>query len=242
MLIRSLKKVLRGLRSIYKLGNSEMSLAKWKLLSTRGSRKDQLRSHMLLVKNLKYVKIAETCIYSFLFYHPNSQVTIHCDTITFDQANITFRKLIERGRVHPKLIEESEKKTWQEMKMSVLLNLNGSSDFFMDADLRWNGISPSTSGIHFFVKEFQLKTQENYQKILLKLNDPRYRDAFMWNTSYFTFAGIHETSVNLREVSDLEKEIKKIIDCTEFNMVEKDGHKDGSFLESSYYGATGTVF
>jgi hypothetical protein len=226
---------------------------------------------MLVVKNKKYVEISRVCVESFFYHNPGSKVVIHCDDLTIYELQRRYARRLSRGDLHLNHMTSSENISWQEMKMQVLLHLNGTRDFFMDADLRWNGALPKFEGIQFFVKEFQLKDHVDYRKILGKLENPRYGNAYMWNTSFFSFGGSFEEIAELDDLLALEKKVIAGIDSENLVELEKpwmrriseqlafsiysenwsekrtaikltDGHKDGSFLESSYFGATGTHF
>ena len=127
------------------------------------------------------------------------------------------------------------------------------------------------SGILFFVEEYRLSDNEIFSKMLEDSYFGKYRDASMWNTSFVCFSGFELNDALRSEVMEIQEKILDYArtQISDKNMSvstiriseqlaislavsrwnirvsavkESDGYKDGSFLESSYFGATGTHF
>ena len=141
----------------------------------------------------------------------------------------------------------------------------------MDADLRWNGAIPETGGLTFFVDEFDMSEKSPYRQLLQTLKLDLSRPISMKNTSFFTFQGISISQEKLdafklafesypsllmqADIGSLDRTlIGRLSEQLTFSVQSElwevpinylktsDGHMDGSFLESSYYGATGASF
>jgi len=226
--------------------------------------------HILIMASLEYVNLAKICIASLLHFNPNSVITIHCDEVTESEINERIGYFVRRRKV--KVIKDcSSDIPWQAEKLRIISSLNGTRDFFVDADLRWNGPLLETKVVTFFVNEFKLKDRSPFREFIKLKNFSVFSDASMKNTSFFTFNGLEVSSEKLyslqqtyeRILSELRlgtvarldlPVISRISEQLAFSMVveqwnvpivylkQTDGHLDGSFLESSYYGATGVSF
>jgi hypothetical protein len=198
-------------------------------------------------------------------------ITIHVDSVTYEKAKTLLLSQRRNINVEIKLDMDYPDASWQELKLKLLKSLNGTMEFYLDADLRWNGPMPSCHAITFFTTEFQLKRMTIYLLLLTKLRNGKYLEASMRNTSFFTFAGNKLSEDLLDDVDLLHGEIIEIIDTESFGVEDQpqliriaeqialstacedwgvevtqlkeiDGWKDGSFVESSYFGSTGTSF
>jgi hypothetical protein len=267
---RQLKRVKRFLELVIvrvkRRGNSFRYLY---LKPTTGS-EVALEAHLLVVKKTKYASVAKVCVESFLHYHPRSLVVIHVDSLTFDEVSRELRRLISRGKVKTVLVDKEEL-TWQDLKLNLILELGNATRFFMDADLRWNGLIPPISNITLFVDEFKFRDDSFYAPLFQCGYFQKYIDYTMKNTSFF-YWGDHQPEKHYGAfIHELMDEVLKITgnpdNPEEFNsrtrriseqialslLVESTGekvdflkqsavYKDGSFVESSYFGATGTTF
>ena len=236
----------------------------------RGKSTRNKYSHILIVSNPVYVDISMVCIASFMSANPEYLVVIHCDVKTFPYMQQAIKKL---GLADFVIIncDMSKDLSWQQNKVELILSLNGSSDLFMDADLRWNGKLPDVKGITFFVKEFLFQDKSPYRQILEVVGIDPSPQASMKNTSFFTFAGkfiepnlvrevreeinsfsfkVKSCNIGILDLPILERLSEQIVisilaekwdDKINF-LKESDGHKDGAFVESSYFGATGSTF
>jgi hypothetical protein len=167
------------------------------------------------------------------------------------------------------LIDQDLSLTWQEQKVNLILQLSGTEDKFIDADLKWNGPMPEKKGISFFVEEFIFEDNPLYRNLFLHLSLEYELNNSMKNTSYFSWGGesikpgmlfkLTEIMNNFDEkISKLElseihhQELSRIIEQLGLSLMlkreecvflkAKDAQFDGRFVESSYFGATGTRF
>jgi hypothetical protein len=229
-----------------------------------------IEANLLVVKNKIYASMGKLCVESFLYFHPRSTVVIHVDRFTYDAVSKKLLKLISSERVELRLIENQDQ-PWQNLKLNLILSLDSAQKFFMDADLKWNGPMVPLRGITFFVNEFNFASNDFYTP-LVKCNwFQGHENSSMKNTSFFYWGGYVPTAHDIKEIRELMTRISQLTldekNSPEFNLgtsriseqialsliVEKtnypvnflkltDGYKDGSFLESSYFGATGTSF
>ena len=227
-------------------------------------------ANLLVAKNPIYADIAKKCVESFIYYNSKCNVVIYVDSITHLKVKKKLRKLIKRGKVSLNLLD-SKDSTWQELKLNLVLNMDSSNEFFMDADLRWNGPLPILDGPKFFVEEFMFKDREPYAS-LVKYEFWNFgQNLSMKNTSFIywgTFRPESKFRLIINQIMDtlqlyasqefLEKSEKesfiRIVEQISLSVFveylnipitflkEIDGFRDGSFLESSYFGATGSVF
>jgi hypothetical protein len=239
-------------------------------LKPKSSFDGHYEAHLLLVKNEIYAQIAKVCVESFLFYNPNSKVVIHVDNETNAATQRALKKSISKKKVSILQIE-SETAPWQDSKLNLILSLGNPQKFFMDADLKWNGPIGSLNGITLFVNEFAFEENTFYEPITRSNWYSEFSNSTMKNTSFF-YWGNYEPSVDdKKQIESLMNKIKLITNdyanSSDFNfstkriseqialslLVEKlnrtvyflkdaDGFKDGSFVESSYFGATGASF
>jgi hypothetical protein len=125
--------------------------------------------------------------------------------------------------------------------------------------------------VFFFVEEFKLANHPVFSKMISQQDFQQYNDASMWNTSFFCFSGFSLTQLQKSEILKLREQIVSYakvsirdsdVSASTIRISEQlaislasskwpvlakavkevDGYKDGSFLESSYFGATGTHF
>jgi hypothetical protein len=227
-------------------------------------------ANLLVVKKAIYARIAKVCVESFLHYNPKSFVIIHVDNETKEEVCKKLRRLIKRGNVEVRLTEHQEQ-SWQDSKLDLILSLSDSKKFFMDADLKWNGPIPRISDTTLFVDEFKFLENPFYAPFFRCAWFSEYSEASMKNTSFFYWGGYTPTSQDKSEIERVMDKIIELTSDTkhdpDFNqstlriseqialslLVEKtgkrvgflkksDGYKDGSFVESSYFGATGASF
>lgn len=241
------------------------------LFSHAKNRNDNLITvHMLVVNRKIYSKLAYLCILSFLFHHPNSRIVIHHDEKTFSSLQIRFFLLnkLKQRRVKFKQLQESNE--WQLHKLNIILSLMGSTDFYMDCDLKWNGFipPPETRGIIYFIKEKSFVEYVGLPEILNEIPIAA-SNLTMRNTSLFSWGGLslndsqvlqfralagglQLSSQNLiyRSPADYHRIHEQIslslipeLYLLPFQYLkESDQQFDGSVCESSYYGASGGRF
>lgn len=227
-------------------------------------------AHILVVKNPVYLRIGKVAIASFLYHNPGSRVSIHCDSLTRAAAQKEYRYYLKRNLVH--IVEvQFEDGTWQLQKLELLETIaKRELNFYMDCDVRWNGRLDLPEKCTYYVSEFQLIEKSPFRELLssLGLFD---REIQMMNTTFvylypgsFTSEELHkmrklhdqfQRACSSGDVAKLDVEvIKRLSEQLAFSVFlsqsekdhvalkVKDGHRDGSFLESSYFGATGVQF
>jgi hypothetical protein len=230
-----------------------------------------LETHLLVVKKKKYAPIAKICIESFCFYNPAYVAVVHVDSSTAGEVKKNLKGLIKKNRVRLVLVP-NQLDTWQIQKLHLICSLTGSPSCFMDADLKWNGPLPDTTGVTFFVNEFQLDDDSTYRDELFKIFPEKQFLGTMKNSSFFTWGGYrisnHERNrifeierslvdffgqgansgdtnngaVRMSEQLALSLAVEEMTQLPINYLKSVDGFKDGTFVESSYFGATGATF
>lgn len=128
-----------------------------------------------------------------------------------------------------------------------------------------------SSGVLFFVEEYRILENDTFSKMLEDPFFKKYRDSSMWNTSFVCFSGYEVNEAMQDEIFELQEKILQYastqianrevstatiriseqlaisLAVSQWNTLvsavkDSDGYKDGAFLESSYFGATGTHF
>jgi hypothetical protein len=223
-----------------------------------------------VVKKPIYAKLAKLCTESFLFYNPGCKVVINVDSSTEEAVKKALKKVAARKDVLIRNIGQSES-TWQDIKLDLILNMRLQNEFFMDADLRWNGPIPHLSGITFFVNEFTFSTIDPYPRLLETCGWKASRAITMKNTSFLYWGGYEPSQQDKSFIEDTMAKIRQVccdgliqdeyaesmiriseqialsvlvdVNNQDVNYLKsKDGYRDGSFVESSYFGATGSAF
>jgi hypothetical protein len=178
------------------------------------------------------------------------------------------RFLSRRNRIRINL-DQSDQQEWQYSKLKLILYLSGSSDFYMDADLKWNGPLPVIKSTTFFVREFVLMSKMEYKDLLEVMNLRELTSSTMKNTSFFSWNGstaperitsqlFELWGFMLQKIEEMavsdstKKSLKRISEqlCLSILVPESESNYlkdadtqfDGTFVESSYFGATGTRF
>jgi hypothetical protein len=245
---------------------------KWGYFTNPKASKIRHSAELLVVKKEIYADIAKICIQSFLYWNREAVVSVHCDDHTFSNLKKWNSSNRFKSRIQILNTYRGDIRNWQDIKLEVLLSLSGSHTFFMDADLRWNApLLIQTSAPTFLVKEFKLKNRAPYKQIIENNSLNKYLEASMWNTSFFTFSGFKISEEQMREIQEIHLKLLQIIQGDDIgrddksslvrlaeqlaisiaaqswevrldSLKEVDGFKDGSFLESSYFGATGATF
>jgi len=237
---------------------------RYSLGTAKASNVSQLIVNILIVKNDNYVKVAKICIDSFLYFHPNAIIKIHCDEKIYPKAKTALKnKSVE-------IISDcASDEPWQLLKLKLFLKLSGTTEILMDADLKWNGPLPKLETITYFVREFTFKDNELYVELFNGAGWQKYLQYSMKNTSLVTLNGykftndavsnliskieLLETTIKKSNFSvEQKKDLSRIAEQVVLSLVFDDNHCtylkesdfqfDGSLVESSYFGATGTRF
>jgi len=248
-----------------------MNRIKWRYCNFKKSSKEDFTVHLLVVKNTKYSELARVCIESFYYYHPLCSVIVHCDKSTYYQTEEILRIVIKRGTTQVILDQIDDQRTWQEQKIQLIISMNGTNDVFLDADLRWNGSIPIRKGLTFFVEEFSLIEKSPYKEMLSLPEFSSFSNPMMRNTSFFSFAGIEIEEARLLDISTIQVLINNATKTKSIALLDRsdilriseqlaislaaekwgkdiyalkshDRHRDGEFVESSYFGVTGVSF
>lgn len=266
----SLRTVINGTESYFKLRQDRKTMKLWKNKVSAVHSPQSFNANIMLTNNQKYVDFAEICVNSFLYFHPKSHFTLHCDGDTIAYTKSKFSSLIQDGRVETKEIEKNKGLKWQDQKLAIILSLSGTNYLMLDADLRWNSPLEMNVGVAFLVKEFVFNQKSPFREIIkeTKLGNSR---ASMKNTSVFSFGGYALTEEDLENIeicmaeyrenvrSDLVGKIDKdflerlseqfvLSVCSEtwatnISFVKaSDKPIDGGIVESCYFGATGGTF
>lgn len=268
--VQLLKKIKRFIKSALIHTKRRVNSLRYLYLMPNKKSEISMEAHLLVVKKSVYASIAKVCIESFLYFHPNSSAVIHVDSATLSEVSKRLRKVISCGRAKIVLVE-NEELSWQELKLDLILGLGNSQKFFMDADLKWNNPIPLIRNITLFVEEFKFKNNDFYSPLFKNDFFQKFSECSMKNTSFF-YWGEHKPKAEynslIREImEEIAQTVRNPNNSTEFNLgisriseqialsllVEKtgeivdflkqsDGYKDGSFVESSYFGATGSSF
>ena len=243
---------------------------KWLRSSKLNQNSFSRTAHVLVVNNTKYLFFARICIESFMHFHPKSTVVLHCDLNTYNPAKKYF-SITKRFRKILIVCDQDINTDWKLSKLRLLLSMNGTTDIFMDADLRWNGSLNLDRNIYFLVREFPFWKFPEYfnyfSSIKIKLNHNKY----MWNTSFFTFNSNQIDKEIIDSMYDFYEELlssfqsrdktfnsnsikERLIEqltmsffADEFGfevkaLKENDSRLDGSLVESAYFGSTGLGF
>lgn len=268
--IHLLKRMKRFIKSVLSQTKRLVNSSRYLYLKPKVKSDVSMEAHLLVVKKTVYAPIVKVCVESFLYFHPNSYVVIHLDSITLKEVSKKLQKMISCGRVKIALVE-NEKLSWQELKLNLILGLGNPQKCFMDADLKWNGPISPIRNITLFVEEFKFKNNDFYSPLFENEFFQKYIECSMKNTSFFYWGDHNPRSEYKTLIYEMMKEISKSTENpnnpTEFNssirriseqialsllvettgekvefLKQSDGYKDGSFVESSYFGATGSSF
>lgn len=228
-----------------------------------------LKINLLAVNNPIYARLARTCVESFLYFHPKADVVIHGDIQTKSSLKRQFilLNLLRKGQVTFKEVEPGL--DWQQHKLSIILNMSGTLELFMDCDLRWNGPiqNSNTPAILYFVSERPLNTYFGISECLPE-EIQSLNSITMKNTSVFSWSAIKIGDRQAYEIVEiwhrlldkaksLEEAVPDVTRISEqivlslipdmynipFRFLKKvDRQFDGSVCESSYFGASGGRF
>lgn len=261
-------------RKLFSRARTQTNLLRYQYMPQRNQNYQEIAAHLLVVKNSKYSELAQTCINSFLHFHPNSTIILHVDQDTMPSLMTWISRSRFFKSIELNLVENNEE-PWQIQKLKLILELAGTKEMFMDADMRWNGPLKidlqNEKRIHFLVREFNLDSHEVFSKMIVAKDFECFSSASMFNTSFVCFSGLSLTDMEKDQVLKLQRQIVSFAQDWEIGEVERasviriseqlalslsvtiwskpvgtvkefDGCKDGSFLESSYFGATGFKF
>ena len=267
----SLRRLVRKIESLLNQRRTSKELSRWKKSTSPLASQEDIKAHVMLTRDNRYVDLAEICIHSFFHHHPKATFTLHCDNSTLNYVNSKFHNEIAEGKIRVQVLKTQNEMDWQEQKLDLILAMNGTSDIFLDADLRWNGaLSEENGKALFLVKEFKLKDKSPFREILENFNNLP-PDSSMKNVSVFSFGGYQLSNTEFTSVRNTMDRYREIVDsptvgsldkvavgrvieqfalsvCSELWSVaiayvkEIDAPMDGGKVESCYFGATGGTF
>jgi hypothetical protein len=226
--------------------------------------------HLLIVKNPVYGKLAQTCVESFLHFHPNAKIIIHHDEVSENFLLKKFRILSLRRKDRIVFQKVDSGSSWQLSKLKIILDMSGTASIYMDCDLRWNGSlsAEKRNEIVFFVEESLLSLFNGVHEVIPD-NLNTFSKTSMKNTSYFTWSEIAISESEKDQIIETWSEIIRktsnsdIASSRFFARISEqialsvmpdlyqlpygflkdfDKQFDGSICESSYYGASGGRF
>lgn len=221
--------------------------------------------HFLVVGNSVYARIVQTAIESFLFFNPRARVLIHCDPRT---ERAVKRSLFLVRLRHPKKVAISvtgNDEIWYKQKLQLILSLVGTTDMFLDADVRIRGPIHSTSKITFLVRENKVASTLDFGLFDLLKNEILSGEISFStkNTTAFSWGGLILAPNQIQLAWEIyQSVVRKLFSSPELRLSEQitlsilvdaldlevsylkesDSQFDGSAIESSYFGATSSKF
>jgi len=260
----------RIIRATVRLFIRVLRSLKYTHLTNQSSSKSTYVANLLVVKKPVYAKVAKICAESFYFSNPKCKVVIHVDSFTEKAVKKSLKRLIKLGVVEIRNLN-MDSLSWQELKLELVLSMKDQSEFFMDADLRWNGRIPELSSITYFVNEFNFADKSPYAELIQASNWKYGQSISMKNTSFVAWASyriteedrllvqnvmeyMNQTCLIENQFPEHQASLSRISEQIALSILaekisekitylkSKDGYRDGTFVESSYFGATGSTF
>jgi hypothetical protein len=242
----------------------------WKLPMKMGGT-NSFVAHILVFENPAYIRISAIAARSFLFWNRNSSVILHCNAEILPKIRKEFKKELARKRLRVELLGGEKLISWKQHKIELLSSLRDSNHFYMDADMRWNGSIPKIDGITFYVKEYAFIERPHLLKYISMVNQSTNVEGSMLNTSFFFPNGLVDQdefrAESLNYLQKIESGLSKLSTEEQSQLFlphlseqlaismyfskqkmkinflkESDRHRDGAFIESSYFGSTGVSF
>lgn len=227
-------------------------------------------ANLLVVKKPIYARIAKICAESFYHHNPKCKIVMHVDSQTESAVRSRLRNLIKLGVLEVRNVNV-ESLSWQELKLELVLSMEDENEFFMDADLRWNGSIPHLGLVTYFVNEFYFDSKSPYIEMIESPSWKFGQAISMKNTSFISWGSYKISETDRLLVQEVMDYIDQV--CTKENrfpqhqssliriseqialsvladnisdqvtyLKSEDGFRDGAFVESSYFGATGSAF
>ena len=222
--------------------------------------------HFLICKDLKYISISKFAIISFIRFHPDYHIKIHCD-------ELTYASVLNLWKCFPWLeieveIDIEKHLTPYVSKGILLLKLQGSSDSFLDVDTRVNSRIPQFDVPTALVAEHKFSEKEEYESIFRELGIHAKLGLQMLNVSFVSWGGKNlylsekdfldwsdryinlpwESLVNKEQIKHYQRFVEQIFFSLQFQtsnwrtLKDEDRVSDKGIVESTYFGATGHRF
>ena len=222
--------------------------------------------HFLICNDTKYIAVSKYAVFSFLRYHPHFKVVIHCDTKTFHETRRFYRRYLKE-RIS--VIQDVEDGVYPFVAKGLLLiRIQGSSDFYLDADTRTNSTIPICDVPTALVAEFSFQDNPSYVLLLEKMNCDDKSNQYMLNVSFISWGGnsLHLSeseflewsdkyrNLNWREITSqdniefMQRFVEQVFFSLAFQrdkwnvLKANDQVADKGVIESTYYGASGYRF
>ena len=224
------------------------------------------KCHFLVVNNPVYAHLAMYGIASLLYFNREVQVTIHCDSKCY--KTLKWKTGLLFGHRTTINIIESKNSDPMYEKAKLLISLQGTYDYFIDADTRINGLIPDFSKPAVLVREFSLDNHIIWRRISEQLGIDLQK-AEMLNTTFFTWSGkklaldIQDFEIFYHNYLNIDwnlisrkssewNDYKRLVEQFFFSIVlsnsnystlkDQDSVADKGVIESSYFGASGYRF
>ena len=136
--------------------------------------------HILATGKADYAVAAINCANTFWKISPRTQIIIYVDIETQTIISSKARKVKNISQLSTVLVPKN--KSWQELKLWIILEKLTEKDLFSDADLIWNGNPGIQQQPFAFVREFNMAENAVYAQLLRKL-DLEVEEIYMYNTS-----------------------------------------------------------
>ena len=155
-------------------------------------------THMITVTKKAYLKAVIRCANSIWFQSPEMLIVIHIDKHLANNLGYLTKKLDRKDRARIQI--EETFKSWQELKLRVILHDMREDDSFSDADLYWNVPIPVANSGYYFAAENSLLNREPYSQIIQDCKIQLHPDSFMANSSFVALGNLPNKSEFVDEV------------------------------------------
>lgn len=136
--------------------------------------------HILATGKVDYAIAAIRCANSYWKISSETRIIFYVDTKTEKIIVSKARRLRNMSRLSIILVPEN--KSWQELKLWIILEKLGIRDLFCDADVIWNGNPGVRADPFAFVSEFKMVENVAYAALLRELKIDN-EQIYMYNTS-----------------------------------------------------------
>ena len=107
-----LRRILSEVESLAHRKRKAKAIYKWRTGNSPYSSEESFRVHIMLVKDVKYLELAEVCVFSFLHYHPKAHFTLYCDKNTFSETTKKFLSSIQSEKYGVATYSKEAGKSW----------------------------------------------------------------------------------------------------------------------------------
>lgn len=222
--------------------------------------------HFLICKDLKYISVSKFAIISFIRFHPDYYVKIHCDESTYATVSNLW-KYFPWLKIEVEM-DIKNNLTPYVSKGLLILKLQGSADSFLDVDTRVNSRIPKLDVPTVLVAEHCFGEKEEFVGIFREMGISDKIGLQMLNVSFVSWGGKNlnlsekeflewsdrylnlpwESLVQKKHVKYYQRFVEQIFFSLHFQtshwltIKEQDRVADKGIIESTYFGATGHRF